>query len=97
VEKSVKKASQAFVFEPNDATTWTKIRAMIENYLIAKWKEGALMGAKPDHAFFVNIGLGKTMTNQDILEGRMNIEVGMAPIKPAEFILLKFQLKMATK
>ena len=97
VEESVKKASQAFVFEPNDATTWTKIRAMIENYLIAKWKEGALMGAKPDHAFFVNIGLGKTMTNQDILEGRMNIEVGMVPIKPAEFILLKFQLKMATK
>jgi phage tail sheath protein FI len=97
VEESVKKATQAFVFEPNDANTWTKIRAMIENYLTVKWKEGALMGAKPEHAFFVNIGLGKTMTNQDILEGRMNIEVGMAPIKPAEFILLKFQLKMVTK
>ncbi len=95
VEESVKKATQAFVFEPNDANTWTKIRTMIENYLTVKWKEGALMGAKPEYAFFVQIGLGKTMTNQDILEGRMIVEIGMAPIKPAEFIVLRFQVKMA--
>ena len=94
VEESVKKATQPFVFEPNDANTWTRIRSMIENYLTLKWRDGALMGAKPGDAFFVQIGLGQTMTAQDILEGRMNVEVGMAALRPAEFIILKFSMKM---
>ena len=51
VEESVKKASQFFVFEPNDANTWIKIKAMIENFLVLQWRAGALMGAKPDEAF----------------------------------------------
>ena len=67
---------------------------MIENYLIQKWREGALAGAKPEHAFFVKVGLGITMTAQDILEGRMNVEIGMAAVRPAEFIILKFSHKM---
>ena len=54
----------------------------------------ALAGAKPDQAFFVNVGLGTTMTAQDILEGRMNVEIGMAVVRPAEFIILKFSHKM---
>ncbi|MGB3005506.1 MAG: phage tail sheath C-terminal domain-containing protein, partial [Chitinophagaceae bacterium] len=96
VEESVKKATQPFVFEPNDANTWTRIRSMIENYLTLKWRDGALMGTKPDQAFFVKIGLGQTMTAQDILEGRMIVEVGMAAVRPAEFIILKFSMKMIT-
>ncbi len=94
VEESVKKSTYWAVFEPNDKNTWTKVRAMIENYLILKWKDGALAGAKPDDAFFVRVGLGQTMTPQDILEGRMIIEIGMAAARPAEFIILKFSHKL---
>ena len=95
VEESVKKSTYWAVFEPNDANTWVKVKAMIENYLILKWKDGALQGAKPEHAFFVKVGLGETMTALDILEGRMNVEIGMAVVRPAEFIILKFSHKLA--
>ncbi|MBS1510486.1 MAG: phage tail sheath family protein [Bacteroidetes bacterium] len=94
VEESVKKSSQWAVFEPNTINTWIKIQAMIENYLFLKWREGALAGAKPEQAFFVNVGLGTTMTSVDILEGRMNVEIGMAVARPAEFIVLKFSQMM---
>lgn len=94
VEESVKKSTYWAVFEPNDANTWIKVKSMIENYLTQKWREGALAGAKPDDAFFVKVGLGITMTAQDILEGRMNVEIGMAVVRPAEFIILKFSHKM---
>lgn len=94
VEESVKKSSEQFVFEPNDANTWAKIRSMIKNYLVVLWRQGALAGATPEDAFFVSVGLGETMTALDILEGRMNIEIGMAAVRPAEFIILKFSHKM---
>jgi hypothetical protein len=93
-EESIKKASEQFVFEPNDANTWSQVRAMIENFLILQWRAGALAGAKPADAFFVNVGLGTTMTALDILEGRMNVEIGLAVVRPAEFIILKFSHKM---
>ncbi|MEO1434577.1 MAG: phage tail sheath family protein [Bacteroidota bacterium] len=94
VEESVKKASSQFVFEPNDANTWTKVRAMISNFLLIQWRQGALAGAKPDQAFFVKVGLGETMSAVDVLEGRMIVEIGMAAVRPAEFIILKFSHKM---
>lgn len=94
VEESVKKASSQFVFEPNDANTWVKVKAMIENFLTLMWRQGALAGAKAEHAFFVKIGLGETMTADDILNGYMNVEIGMAVVRPAEFIVLKFSHKM---
>lgn len=94
VEESTKKATQPFVFEPNDANTWAKVRAMIENFLTLQWRAGALAGAKPEHAFYVRCGLGTTMTSLDILEGRMNVEIGMAVVRPAEFIILQFSHKM---
>nr|WP_319509690.1 phage tail sheath family protein [uncultured Draconibacterium sp.] len=94
VEESVKKATAQFVFEPNDSNTWVKVRAMIENFLVLQWRAGALAGAKPEEAFFVRVGLGQTMTAQDILEGKLNVEIGMAAVRPAEFIILKFSHKM---
>jgi len=94
IEESVKKSTHWAVFEPNDANTWSKVRSMIENYLILKWRDGALPGATPEEAFFVKVGLGMTMTAQDILEGRMNVEIGMAVVRPAEFIILTFSHKM---
>ncbi len=94
VEESVKKATAQFVFEPNDANTWVKIRAMIENFLVLQWRAGALAGAKPEDAFYVRVGLGQTMTAQDILNGYMHVEIGMAAVRPAEFIILKFSHKL---
>jgi phage tail sheath protein FI len=94
VEESTKKATEPFVFEPNDANTWVKVQAMIENFLTVLWRQGALQGIKPEHAFYVAVGLGKTMTPLDILEGRMIIEIGMAAVRPAEFIILRFSHKM---
>nr|MBA3962666.1 phage tail sheath family protein [Chthoniobacterales bacterium] len=96
VEESVKKSTYWAVFETNDANTWVKVRGMIENYLTQKWRDGALAGATTKDAFFVRCGLGTTMTSQDILEGRMNVEIGMAVVRPAEFIILKFSHKLQT-
>lgn len=93
-EESIKKSTEPFVFEPNDANTWVRVRAMIENFLTVQWRQGALAGSAPPQAFYVKVGLGETMTAQDILEGRMIIEVGMAVVRPAEFIILKFAHKM---
>ncbi len=90
VEESTKKAAMQFVFEPNDANTWVRVRAMIENFLTNLWRLGALAGSKPEQAFYVKVGLGQTMTFDDILNGKMIVEIGMAPVRPAEFIILRF-------
>ena len=95
-EESIRKATEFFVFEPNDRGTWVRVRAMIENFLTVQWRQGALAGATPAQAFFVKVGLGETMTSQDILEGRMVVEVGLAVVRPAEFIVLRFAHKMQT-
>ncbi|MBK7676148.1 MAG: phage tail sheath family protein [Candidatus Accumulibacter sp.] len=96
IEESVKKASAFAVFEPNDQTTWLKVRAMIESYLYGLWQQGALAGSKPEAAYYVRVGLGTTMTPQDVLEGRMIVETGIAAVRPAEFIILRFSHKMQT-
>lgn len=94
VEESVKKSTSWVVFEPNTAPTWTKVQAMIENYLFVKWRDGALAGAKPEQAYEVRVGLGKTMTSADILEGKLIVEIAMAVSRPAEFIVLRFEHKL---
>lgn len=94
VEESTKNATEQFVFEPNDRNTWVRVKSMIENYLTQQWKAGALMGTTTREAFFVKVGLGETMTEQDIFEGRMIVEIGMAVVRPAEFIILRFMHKM---
>lgn len=94
VEQSTKNAVEQFVFEPNDENTWVRIKSMIQNYLTQQWKAGALMGASTKEAFFVHIGLGQTMTEVDIWEGRLIIEIGLAAVRPAEFIILRFMHKM---
>ncbi|WP_299243413.1 phage tail sheath C-terminal domain-containing protein [uncultured Aquimarina sp.] len=94
IEESTKKASHFAVFESNDATTWLKVKAMIESFLYGIWQQGGLVGSTEEQAYFVNVGLGKTMTQQDILEGRMVVEIGIAAARPAEFIILKFSHKL---
>jgi hypothetical protein len=97
VEESVKKATIQFVFEPNDLNTWTRVKSMIDNFLAQQWKAGALMGTTPEQAFYVKVGLNETMTEVDIWEGRMIVEIGMAVVRPAEFIILKFSHKMLSE
>ena len=62
IEENTRKASAFAVFEPNDATTWLKVRGMIESYLYSLWERGALAGSTPEAAYYVHVGLGKTMT-----------------------------------
>lgn len=93
-EESIKKATEAVVFEPNDANTWLRVKGTITNFLTNEWRNGALVGAKPEHAFFVKVGLNETMSAQDILEGKLIIQIGMAVSRPAEFIILQFMHKL---
>lgn len=97
VEESAKNASVQFVFEPNDRNTWTRVRSMIENFLTLQWRAGALMGTTTEEAYYVRVGLNETMTELDIFEGRMIIEIGMAVVRPAEFIILQFSHKMLSE
>jgi len=94
IEESTKKATAFAVFEGNDATTWLKVKAMIDSYLYGLWQQGALAGSSAEAAYYVNIGLGKTMTAQDVLEGRLIVEIGIAAVRPAEFIVIKFMHKL---
>jgi len=94
IEQSVKLASRSFVFEPNDNSTWISLRTMINNFLENMWKQGALAGSAPAQAFDVQVGLGATMTPQDILDGLMLVTVKVALTRPAEFIVITFQQQM---
>jgi uncharacterized protein len=94
IEQSLKLASRAYVFEPNDANTWITVKCMMMNFLTNLWKQGALAGSVPEQAFDVQIGLGTTMTANDILDGKMLITVKVAIVRPAEFIVITFQQQM---
>jgi uncharacterized protein len=96
IEESCRKSTGFAVFEPNTLSTWLKVKGMIDSFLYGLWQQGALAGAKPEDAYFVNVGLGKTMTPQDVLEGRMIVEIGAAAVRPAEFIILRFSHKLQT-
>lgn len=91
LEQSIKMAAEAYVFEPNNATTWTSLRAMVSNFLNNQWQGGILAGSTPDDAFSVEVGLGVTMTPNDILDGLLKMTVKVAITRPAEFIVITFQ------
>ncbi|SNS81042.1 MULTISPECIES: phage tail sheath C-terminal domain-containing protein [unclassified Azospirillum] len=95
LEQSVKLAARAYVFAPNNANTWAAVKSMISSFLTDVWKEGGLQGAKPDDAFSVAVGLGSTMTADDLLNGYMRVTVRVAVVRPAEFIEITFQQQMA--
>jgi phage tail sheath protein FI len=91
IEQSLKLACRAYVFEPNDSSTWVTMKSMMNNFLNNLWKQGALAGAVPEQAFDVQVGLGATMTPTDILDGYLLVTVKLALVRPAEFIVLTFQ------
>lgn len=94
IEESVQKSTNWAVFQPNDANTWVKIQCQIENFLNNLWRDGALAGSTPDKAYYVKVGLDITMTADDINNGYLIVEIGLAAVRPAEFIVLKFSHKV---
>jgi phage tail sheath protein FI len=94
IEQSVELALNKFVFAPNVAQTWVTVSSMISSFLRGVWQAGGLMGASPTEAFSVQCGLGSTMTAQDVLEGRMIVQIKLTMVHPAEFIVLTFQQQM---
>lgn len=88
LEASIYYATQWVVFEPNDPRLWARVKQTVTLFLRSQWREGALFGDKEDEAFQVAIGRG-TMTEDDILSGRLIIEIGIAPVRPAEFVIFR--------
>ncbi|PQQ23944.1 phage tail sheath family protein [Photorhabdus hindustanensis] len=89
-ERDIKQAMRIAVFEPNSQPTWERVRSAIDNYLHQLWQQGALAGNSPQEAYFVQIGQSVTMSDDDIKQGKMVVKVGMAAVRPAEFIILQF-------
>lgn len=88
LERSIASGTQWVVFERNAEPLWTAVRSRIEQFLSAQWRAGALMGDKPEHAFFVRCDR-RTMTQADLDSGRLVVEIGVAPLRPAEFVLFR--------
>ncbi|WP_387689203.1 phage tail sheath family protein [Photorhabdus sp. RM71S] len=89
-ERDIKQAMQFAVFEPNSQPTWEAVRRAIDSYLYSLWQQGGLVGTKSSEAYFIQIGKGVTMTEDDINQGKMIVKIGMAAVRPAEFIILQF-------
>lgn len=88
LEASLDIGTQWAVFEPNDERLWNRLIQSVSNFLTTVWREGGLMGTKPEEAFFVNCGYD-TMTDDDITNGRLIMVVGVAPVFPAEFVIIR--------
>jgi uncharacterized protein len=88
LEHSIDKGTQWAVFEPNGERLWRNIRQTIEDFLLVQWQNGALLGAKPEEAYFVRCDR-TTMTQNDLDNGRMICLIGVAPVKPAEFVIFR--------
>jgi uncharacterized protein len=92
VEKSIERGTQFAVFEPNAEPLWATVRRSVTNFLTAVWRDGALEGLTPEEAFFVKVDRS-TMTQNDIDNGRLIVLIGIAPVKPAEFVIFRISQK----
>ena len=92
IEESIKANTNWAVFEPNDEVLWVRVQRTIEVFLTNLWRNGSLAGTSPDEAFFVNIGR-TTMSQDDIDNGRLICVIGVAPVKPAEFVIFRITQK----
>ena len=93
IESSIQKKIQWAIFEPNDETLWAKIHKTVTSFLYNEWRSGRLVGEKPDGAYFVRCDR-TTMTQDDIDAGYVVCEIGVAVVKPAEFVV--FRVKQLT-
>lgn len=92
LEQSIKNGSSWVVFEPNDEALWARVYRTIYSFLQGVWRTGALMGTTPDEAFFIKCDRS-TMSQDDIDNGRMICVIGVAPVKPAEFVIFRITQK----
>ena len=90
LEQSLAESIQWVAFEPNEEPTWSRVRQVATDYLIGRWRDGAVVGAKPTDAFFVRYDRS-TMTQDDIDSGLLICLVGVAPVKPAEFVIIRIE------
>ena len=88
LEHSLDEGLQWAVFEPNDEPLWASVQRSVSDFLLAEWQSGALKGATPEEAFFVRCDR-TTMTQQDIDNGRLVALIGVAPVRPAEFVIFQ--------
>lgn len=88
IKQSIDEGTQWAVFEPNDEDLWARIEQTIEQFLTTVWRDGGLMGSSTDEAFYVKCDRS-TMTQDDIDNGRLICEIGVAPVKPAEFVIFR--------
>jgi phage tail sheath protein FI len=91
IEESIISTLSAYRSEANDVNTWITVQSVITNYLVSLWKQGALPGAIPSEAFTVEVGLGTTMTPEDVLNKIMRVQVMVALMAPNEFIIMTFE------
>lgn len=91
IYESLRRGLQWAVFEPNDESLWSTIRDRVDDFMTGLMRQGAFQGTTKSDAFYVRCGLGSTMTANDITNGICNVQVGFAPVKPAEFIVLYFE------
>lgn len=94
IEQSVYNGIQWAVFEPNDQRLWASLRSSIGNFMNGLFRVGAFHGEKASDAYFVRCGLGDTMTQNDIDRGQVIVDIGFAPLKPAEFVIVRIQQKV---
>ncbi|WP_315861863.1 phage tail sheath C-terminal domain-containing protein [Yersinia ruckeri] len=94
-ERDIRQALRAALFETNNQPTWMRAKSAVDNYLYALWQRGALLGTRPEEAYFVQIGQGITMSEDDIKQGKMIMMIGLAAVRPAEFIILQFTQDVA--
>lgn len=92
IEESIKANTSWAVFEPNDEVLWVRVQRTISVFLNGLWRGGSLAGSSPEEAFFVNIGRD-TMSQDDIDNGRLVCVIGIAPVKPAEFVIFRISQK----
>ena len=88
IEKSIELGTQWVVFEPNDQDLWERVKRTVNNFLARLWREGALYGASPDQAFYVKCDADLN-TPETMLLGRLYVEIGVAPVRPAEFVIFR--------
>ncbi|HEU4621376.1 MAG TPA: phage tail sheath C-terminal domain-containing protein, partial [Burkholderiaceae bacterium] len=94
LEASIDRGTQWAVFEPNGDLLWANVRGTIGDFLFNEWKSGALLGTKPEEAFFVRCDR-TTMTQNDLDNGRLICLIGVAVVKPAEFVIFRIGQKTA--
>ena len=96
LEHSIYEGTQWVVFEPNGEALWEAVRRTITDFLLKNWQSGALLGTKPEEAFFVKCDR-TTMTQDDINNGRLIAVIGVAPLRPAEFVIIRIGLWTANR